>query len=522
MAFVGLKSGKQTTKGKNMNIRRALFALGAVFTLSSPFISVTPAQAQAVTCVPSNPNNAAWPTANSTMVCSNSAKFNVMRSTLEAIGTDGSDAASRLQTQGTVAGDQVSITIFDDTTQQIIGTVGIITTIQDTPKTIADRIADNANTQYSTELFAYTQGLDIYIFSYLGHEISHMSHQSGSNGITLTVTAQSAYGISGTVGGSARNDITWWEFGSPAGFTNCTLGASGCPTDNKPSLTPLGSGVYAITWGGVNGAYTANFEHSTGGGIADVTLKHTTAHETGHQLDDLYGLAGFGGAVNQKFSATTAFRNAVQRDLDLMALIPTCNFQASNGHTVFGDPPVRTGGVYANADENGNPLPTGGSAGFFSYENDRFDSPICDDRTSVYPGNNTVEVMKNAFTYFDGVLDPNAVSPREGELFAEIYAAAYAGGSGFPDTVDDDGNPHSPGNDRLFNNWQAFKCTRLYVQSLVMFGRMPTTYELTYEGYSIPGIISGAPVDNGMYGYGSTNFYCDGSSQYQGDYAWGS
>gem|GEM_PF-3639119 len=505
-----------------MNIRRALLTLGAMI-LGVGFFGAFPQQAQAQTpfCVPSNPNSTPWPPTNSTLACQNSSYFGIMRVTLEQLGNDGSDAAWRLRTAGTAAGDQVSVTLFDVTTQQSIGTADYITVADDTPVIIARKIAESVNSQFAPDLFAYQSSNVVTILSLSGHEISFSAHQSGNNGLTLTTGAPDTTTLTATIDGVARNDITWWQFASPPDFFNCSnLPASGCPVDSRPTSLP--NGTFGVTWGTANGGYTAVFEASNGSSTFNNRIRHTTAHETGHQLDVLYGIAGFGDP-GTNFAQSAAFKAAVQRDLDVMALVPPCNFQASNGQRVVDDPPVQVGGDYASMDPvTGDPLGTGGLPGFFSGEiHDQYGNLICDDRNSNVAGANTVEILKNAYPYLADILDPNAVTPRENELFAEIYSALYAGGSGYPDTLDDDGNPYNPSSDRAFLETGAFMCARLYIQTLTQNGRLPTEDELSWTGYSVPGIIGSGP-DAGMYGYGATNFYCDNSTEYQGDYGFGS
>jgi len=205
-----------------------------------------------------------------------------------------------------------------------------------------------------------------------------------------------------------------------------------------------------------------------------------------------------------------------------MNMIPACRFQASDGHIVFGDPPERTGGAYAShaPGDDGTPEDFGGLPGLFSEVTSASGNQICSDRNSNYSGS-PQQIIEEAFPFFkpkDGSGIRNL--PPE-EVFAEIYSAQVA----FPDTVNNSG-AMVDGNDNIFiqpisQPSGLFACTSLYVRTWTQDGRAPTATELRNTVYSVPGIIGSGP-DAGLRGYGSTNYSCDGTSEYQGDYGFGS
>lgn len=271
-------------------------------------------------------------------------------------------------------------------------------------------------------------------------------------------------------------------------------------------------------------------------------IPYTVAHEVGHQLDAIYfGIHG-GESLTRSYANGAAYSTSMGKDGTLMNEMPSCNFQASNGQRVEGDPPVQVGGDYASMDPvTGAPLGTGGLSGLFSGMTDSNGSDICSDRSPNYGGTNT-EIIQSAFKglnedgFFQVIFnDLDPLLPAR-EMFAEQYAVLV----GFPDTQDNSGatvvghdlgfntggflygdlNPNPPIGDPSFP-FGIYGCSGLHVYQLATHGELPPGSKTGISGYPVPDTIGSGP-DAGMKGYGTTNKYCDGTSQYQGDYGFGS
>lgn len=220
-----------------------------------------------------------------------------------------------------------------------------------------------------------------------------------------------------------------------------------------------------------------------------------------------------------QFSNSAEFRKALENDLQGMALMPACTFQATDGYSYTGDnPPVRSHGIYASSDPQNNtiPLSTGGLQGMLSGFKDSKGNYICSndenigdgygrDLNSPYTGKNPTDIITGgatpadaAYPYFVG---ENLVSY---EIFAEIYST-YAG---FGDLIDDT-NTEVNGSDGAIG--AGFVCTKLYVEKLTIYGRLPTAFELSTTGYNVPDTVPPGDPDAGIKGFGSRLHACDGS-----------
>lgn len=289
--------------------------------------------------------------------------------------------------------------------------------------------------------------------------------------------------------------------------------------------------------------------------VSNTKLPYTVAHEVGHQLDAIYFTIFGGNSTTKSYANGGDYSTALSKDGTLMNEMPTCQVQASDGHIVFGDPPVRTGGAYASHVDghDDQPLSTGGISGLFTEGTDSSGAAMCSDRNPQYGGTNT-QIVQDAFHspnedgFFKVIF--NSIDP--GEPAREMFAEQYAVLVGFPDTQDNSGSTvvgHDsaldinggtgtgiPGGGNigfLYGDispsplpgpsfpYRIYGCSGLHVYELATHGQLPPSSKTSVSGYPVPDTIGSGP-DAGMKGYGTTNKYCDGTSQYQGDYSFGS
>jgi hypothetical protein len=515
-------------------MKRAVLALATALSL----FGLMPFAANAApTCSPTVNAPTQWPPANSVKTCVDGtppvypATWGFVRSTIEQLGANNSDAAERLKQIQVTSGETISVNIFDIGIPGGYAGVTHTTVENDSPVTIASSLVKQIN-DLSLPFYAAQTGKSFVIYAFSGNTTTFI--MSTSVGAHETITQGSdVYGnTTATIDGIANSTITWYEFATQGVFSATS------PPLNKPAAGTFNStlGVTSYEEGRsppdvlVNEKYHAIWERD-GNNAFNNRITHTTAHETGHGLDHMYAwLAGFDNSTahNKGFSDGTDFLAAVARDFEKMRLIPPCNFQATDGRIVYSpgaeDPPVRTGGAYASHgyydDDN---LSTGGLPGFLTDVVDHEGTLICNDREPISKYNNggdTIDIITGA-SFPANAAFPNFNSDNFNarEHFANLYARFY----GYPDTVANDGNPIS-GSDRLFQSGyhSAFACSSLYVGILTTYGRLPTSDELAQSGYVVPSVVDDGGPDNGMHGYGEKFHSCDGEISEESNFSFGS
>ncbi len=485
-----------------MNIKRAAFALGAALALSFGLGLAAPAQAQTPTCVPVSATPSQWPPASSTLTCEDAdpaAYGGLMRSTVEALGAAGTDAAQRLREVEIYASETYSITITDAALPGGSATVSRSTLSTDSLYTIVSDFADQINNLPGGNYYAYVFGNQLTLQSFSPNTPSFTASTSSGAHLTLSLDPDGFGNLEATIDGSLGSSIAWYEFYSRGDFDNADF------IDPKPDpLDPDQLSAAGITLATDTVKYSAIFEWSHSF-IETESIASVTAHETGHQVDHIYGkVFGISPTSNGDvaYSNSVDFKNALDRDLYVMAQIPPCAIDASDGYAVNGDdPPARTGGYYFSSGTT-TPDPAGGMPGLLSGVQDRQGNFLCgEDGKTPYELLNSVEMIDDKF--------PELRSSQYGEIFAEVYAVI----NNFTDQKDNTGADRQ-GIDNVFTqtySQSTFACSRLYVYTITTYGRAPTAYELSGTGYSVPDIISGAPVDNGLLGYGSRFHACDGT-----------
>jgi hypothetical protein len=153
--------------------------------------------------------------------------------------------------------------------------------------------------------------------------------------------------------------------------------------------------------------------------------------------------------------------------------------------------------------------------------------PCLTSRTLDFSGSDSNAITKpiTAYPQFEYNLYPGMKvndSPA-----AEIFAQQYAIYLGFPDTVDNQGNPRN-GSDAAYGtvgNVTAsaglFGCSNFQTRTLTNLGRSATTKELSGTGYSSPAGPIQSGVNAGYYGPYSNNTSCSGTTN-TGNYSFGS
>ena len=285
------------------------------------------------------------------------------------------------------------------------------------------------------------------------------------------------------------------------------------PVDPTPANLPF---VLGESFGGLGVYYSVIFEtsadkqHGVPTGIANPWFRHAAAHETGHQLDFIYG----GGT---SIADTQTFKDLYLKDLDLMNKVPSCRYNATDGYGVEGDPPQRKSGIWAAAEpfDQTQPVDYGGLPGLFTGVLAANGSEICSDRNANYGGSNQ-QIVEEAFPFFKPKDGSGIRNLPTREVFSEIYAWQ----TNFPDSVDNSGAVGN-GSDNVFNTG-AFACTKLFVQKWTQFGRAPTADELHNTGYSVPDIVPAGDPDAGAFGFGERLNACDGTIGDLNHYGFGS
>lgn len=203
---------------------------------------------------------------------------------------------------------------------------------------------------------------------------------------------------------------------------------------------------------------------------------HTTAHETGHQLDWIYG------GKTSMFSLSSAYKNALNYDLlgEINPYVPSCDVQASDRQSLG-----------PHNDLSGDYGYYGTAGGFFGGTTyDSKGNVICTNGTSLngYSGNN-LDIMEKAYPQI-GIslstgIDPNGIGGPNQEMFAEEYAFQVnfwdVNDSSYPIT----GVVNTGSSIGFLANSQeggAFTCSLLSTFSMVNSGSAPTSTQLNNAG----------------------------------------
>lgn len=599
-----------------MNLRRATFALGAACALALLGLTAQPAFATD-DCVPVNASPSVWPPANAVKTCLGATNGVLVRDTLEYLGANSTDSASRLQENHIPGNETVGIVFTDPALNSGSPvTVQYTTNEADSSVTIASKLATNINASSVSAIgFASSFGTVLYFMSSTGN-----TSYADIDGTAVSVTLGTTSGYeTATITGVPRSNQTWYLFdahgdfsttltGGPvlsdsitAGAFGMTLYAGGPPAIRESSIfknnstdsnnviqhvtahetghmldylyagtgsvaqsndatlsgTPTPGDIYTITvtdsalpGGSVSVNYTAQSGDTAGtlnlalqaavnsdsdlstAGISafynvqtnppQLVLTSTTQNSTTFNRSKSSGAtANFASGQIFKFSDSSVFKRALEIDLEKMALVQPCAYNATDGYGVVGDPPERSSGIWASADpyDQTIPLSTGGLGGMFSGAQNSQGGDVCDDRNlkSPYSGD-PVNVITGGGTTSNAAYkwfgDPLNLTPNE------IFAEAYSYVSGFPDTIDNS-QSSVPGSDTAFDVG-GFTCARLYVYTLTTYGRLPTGDELRSYGYSVPDVVGAGDPDAGAFGFGEYPHYCDGTVGELGHYGFGS
>jgi hypothetical protein len=478
-----------------------------VVNLSSNSVNATTYQvapaAPSVTCVEVKTNPSQWPAAAATKVCTGASPALAlkMRQTLEAIGNLPYDAASRLKTEAIQSGEMLAITVKDVTAgNQTLGTANYTTVGSDSPVTITSRLAVELNG--ISNVNAVASGDVINVFSGNGN-VLELTVQNGQ-GVTITPGPQGT-STTASIAGAPRANITWYLFKTHQDFYNSTSANGGPPNyaaRPSPTNNPLPNDAlgYSTTLdldpgpGVVLLGYTVVFEQSPL--ETNKVVAHTTAHETGHHLDLMYGRA-FVRGNNTRYSGATAFEDALTRDVDAMRHTPPCRFDARDDQ----DPPHYASSGTTDPEPNS----PNGEAGLFTAEDDTYGNKICAgtggagwttvpaypntwDSVQIITGNG--EDIRAAYPLIQ-TLDTPPGDIDDAELFAEEASFQL----GFSDLVNNSG-ADVPGSDTVIQNVGAFVCTQLSVATLLVHGREPLPSELTTRFYIVPlPLGTGIPAD---------------------------
>jgi hypothetical protein len=448
-------------------------------------------QTQVVSCSNINPSSqGVWPSASQTKICGTAtpALAQIMRQTLETIGNLPIDAAARLKHTPISAGENVSLSVTDVTAGQLVASAQYQTSgAADSTTTIATTLAQQLSG--IADLAVVRSGEVISISSASGHVLQFSAQSSASVAFAL--------GSSGTttqaqVTGGARTNITYYFFRSHQEYYNSTPAAGGPPEVVQLEEDALG---YTAANTRTGERFTLIFQSDPL--ESNNIIAHTTAHETGHQVDYIYGGAFTNSTVYSASSSGTPFQSALSFDLQQMASTPVCAFDAKDPQGIY-----YSSGT-TNPDANGP-----GLNGFFTVVHDHNGNYVCSNNgqgrsLSGYSGD-VLHVISKAFPLI-GLQpdDPSKELRQAGEVFSERFSVSV----GFPDTSDNSGNA-IPGSDTLFfeSSPQPFACADLDQSTLITYGRQPTPAEKAGRSYMIPD--GTAPT----YGPGVSIRRCDGSS----------
>lgn len=276
-----------------MNLRRATFALGAACALALFGLTAQPAFATD-DCVPVNSSPVLWPPANTVKTCLGATNGSLVRETLEYLGNNGSDAASRLQENHIPGNETVGIQFTDPALNSGSPvTVQYTTNEADSSVTIASKLAANINASSVSAIgSAYSYGNVLYFTSSTGN-----TSYSDVDGTVVSVTLGTVSGQeTATITGAPRSNQTWYLFDDHGDFSTTLTGG---PTLSLGSIPASAFGKTEYAGGPPAIRESSVFKNNSTD--SNNVIQHTTAHETGHMLDYLY--AGTG-SVAQSNDAT--------------------------------------------------------------------------------------------------------------------------------------------------------------------------------------------------------------------------
>lgn len=442
--------------------------------LAFMFFNASPARAQINCSNIAATTSGLWPPPTTTEDCAPSGASNrstIMRQTLETIGSMPYDAAARLRGVTLTTNDTLSLSATDTAFGTITATHTVAPgeSYYSVLSDLAGQIQVSSGYQLSANVSA---GDALSIVSYTGHTTTYSqstSNPSSTGPATETLTIATT-GNDATVtiaGGTGGTSITWYYYADHADFLDPT--APGTPKPSNPTLSLTG---YTLGYSRVFYGYTVVFE--TAPSQSNDVVAHTTAHETGHHVDRLYG--NLLSTANTDYSASTAFQAAFALDLAGLQNTPVCTFDATDPF-----------GFYASNPGFGTPNSSGGQNGWFTGFQDAVNLSrdntsgkfICDGSTgtgsrqtnSPYAGLSGLEILSSAYPLI--APDPTASNT---DLAAEFFAERFAYDMSFGDFADNDSNPRY-GSSQIFFT-PLFTCSKLYVDSLVQKGTVPTSGEL--------------------------------------------
>lgn len=431
-----------------------------------------------------------WPPYSATKSCAGSGTpvgASYMRQALQNMQFDPTARLSGLKLQ---SNDVVSIVVYDDNLPNGNATVShTINSNTDSSYSIMQDLASQIRNLPSGALFAWATGPNQVTISGDSTTSFQPTVTNGTSGTDPqeTVTVADLGDNSYTVTLNAPiNMNTWFDFANQTDFRNAS--SADIPNASSASISDT-DGTYYYDWGGQYG-YTAIFENGNN------KIGFVTAHESGHVLDRLYGVAFVGGSFPH-YSAGSYFVGKMQIDLAGInggSNQPFCKFQVTDNQGYTGDQPgLMTGltdskGNYiCNADANGNPGQ--GTS-----------------RTADYEGLDQASLIAKAWPRFApaplAYADDGATHLARGDLFANL--SAY--GQFFTDAVNDDGTAAT--SDINVNGSSMYACTFYAVQRLVQDGKEGDPIDFAFPAYIV---VDGS---GGSFGPGYTAYYCDGTSSY--------
>jgi hypothetical protein len=271
-----------------------------------------------------------------------------------------------------------------------------------------------------------------------------------------------------------------------------------CVLSDYKSLEALDVGLTDTSCNRALQPYSAIFETDhPHGSNTNPHIANTTAHEFGHQLDLIYGVEQFGSG---DFSSSSQFIAALDQDLYSMDQLPPCTFDAKGPD-----------GIYKSSGTS-TPASTGGLPGLFSYLKDYQGNYICSTDNIGGDGRNLAGSYSGLNENIISQAFPGLLYQQIHELFAEEVAFTLD----FPDFYDNSNNLVN-GSDGILgaSGLGSFACTQFYISTLAHYGRLPTSTELSYVGYTVPD-----PGNPSTPGYTFTP--CDGSAGYHINWEFGS